>query len=79
MRGMRIKGEIVMEGEEADIIVKALMPDNIDKDEKGARAGKASFEADKIGTMIATIDDYLMNARIAKDIIEVVKGEKGEG
>jgi hypothetical protein len=33
------------------------------------------FEADKLGSLIASVDDFLMNARVARDILDLAERE----
>ena len=72
---MKIEGKIVIRSKKAPQffarITQSLEPDNVanitteyDKDSVTTR-----FTSEKIGSLIATIDDYLMNARIAQDVI----------
>ena len=74
---MRIKGKLTFKGEEAGelvgIIARSLEPDNVAGmetvvDEKSAAV---IFSADKIGTVLASVDDYLMNAKIAGDMLGI--------
>ncbi len=72
---MKIRGALTFKGEDAaemvNIIARSLEPDNVqgictdmDKD-----SITVTFSADKIGTMLSSVDDYLMNAKIACDMI----------
>lgn len=72
---MKIRGKLTFKSEEASemvsIIAQSLTPDNVpgistDMDEGSATV---NFSADKVGTMLSSVDDYLMNARIACDMI----------
>jgi hypothetical protein len=78
---MKIKAKIEISEANADLVVIPLMPDNMDNmntviKEKGA---VTYFEADKIGSLIASVDDYLMNAKVAQDMAELVVCEEAEG
>ncbi len=78
---MKIKAKIEISGANADLVAIPLMPDNMDNmntviKEKGA---VTYFEADKIGSLIASVDDYLMNAKVAQDMAELVVSEETEG
>jgi len=68
-----------MSGEDACLVASALMPDNVSniKTELKEKDGTAiiHLEASRIGTLIATIDDYLMNAQVAQDMVRVGEGE----
>jgi len=73
-----------MRGEDASLVAGALMPDNMNmnsiKTELKEKDGSAivHLEAPRIGTLIATLDDYLMNARVAQDMVKIVitEGER---
>lgn len=81
---MRIKGKISIKAENApDIAVmisSSLEPDNLKsiKTEYGAGSVTTFFESGKIGSLIATVDDYLMNARIAADMLKTVGKDNKE-
>ena len=68
-----------MSGEDACLVASALMPDNVSniKTELKEKDGTAIIylEASRIGTLIATIDDYLMNAQVAQDMVRIGEGE----
>ncbi|MCD6202964.1 MAG: hypothetical protein J7I99_01210 [Methanophagales archaeon] len=68
-----------MSGEDACLVASALMPDNVSniKTELKEKDGTAiiHLEASRIGTLIATIDDYLMNAQVAQDMVRMGEGE----
>ncbi len=74
---MKIKAKIKISGENTDLTAIPLMRDNIDtmKTVVKAKSAVTYFEADKIGSLIASVDDYLMNAKIARDIVELAVGE----
>jgi hypothetical protein len=78
---MKVKGKLTIKcenaGEIVSIIARSLSPDNvqgitteIDKD-----SAEVTFSSDKIGTMLSSVDDYLMNAKVAWDMIENKKEE----
>lgn len=79
---MKIKGKIVIRDEKAPelagMITQSLEPDNMKnmRTEYGERAVTTYFEAEKMGSLIATVDDYIMNARIAADVLSTVDNEK---
>ena len=56
----------------AGIIEKSLSPDNLSGMETTTDENSFSvvFKADKIGSMLSTVDDYLMNAKIAEDMVK---------
>lgn len=76
---MKVTGKLTFKcedaGELAGIISRSLSPDN-PSDIKTActEAGfTVMFTADKIGTILSSVDDYLMNAKIAIDMVKKVK------
>lgn len=80
---MKIKGKLVFKGENAgelaDIIARSLEPDNPPEIKTASEEGSVTvtFTADKIGTLLSSVDDYLMNAKIIEDnLLEVVKEYK---
>ncbi len=81
---MRIKGNISIKAENAPdmaaIITRSLEPDNLKSitTEYGEGSVTTFFESGKIGSLIATVDDYLMNARIAADMLKTVGKDNKE-
>lgn len=75
---MKITGKLIVTGEEApeliSIIAQSLEPDNLSniKTELEGNAVTITFSAEKIGTILSSVDDYLMNAKIASDMLEKV-------
>lgn len=73
---MKVKGKLTIKcenaGELASILARSLSPDNVSgmRTEVDKDSATVTFSADKIGTMLSSVDDYLMNAKIAWDIIE---------
>ncbi len=67
---MRIKGKLVLKSEKADelvsVIAQSLAPDNVSgmKTIVDGDSVTVMFEGDKVGTILASVDDYLMNANI---------------
>jgi hypothetical protein len=76
---MKIKANIAIRGADADLVAIPLMPDNTDRIKTAIKEKSAvtAIEATKIGTLIASVDDYLMNAKVARDMVELVEREKG--
>ncbi len=74
---MKIKGKLTFKGENAgefvDIIAKSLAPDNVSGIETIVEENSVTvrFEGDKVGTILASVDDYLMNAKIASDMLRI--------
>ena len=78
---MKIKGKLIFRSDSAvDIIARSLAPDNVAEIETSVDENSATvvFRADKIGTMLSSIDDYLMNAKIAGDILNSKKVQINE-
>ncbi len=80
---MKIKGRLVFKGENAGepagIIARSLEPDNPPeiKTVSEENCVTVTFTADKIGTLLSSVDDYLMNAKIIEDdLLDVVKEYK---
>ena len=67
---MKVRGKLTIKCENAseipDIIAGSLSPDNVSgmRTEIGKDSVIITFSAEKIGTMLASVDDYLMNANI---------------
>lgn len=74
---MRIKGKLILKSEKANelvnIIAQSLAPDNISgmKTIVDGDSVTVMFEGDKVGTILASVDDYLMNAKIASDMLKI--------
>lgn len=72
---MKIKGKLIFRGEKAgelvSIIAQSLAPDNVPGIETIIEDNSFTvvFKADKIGTLLSSVDDYLMNAKIAGDML----------
>ncbi|HEY9206871.1 MAG TPA: KEOPS complex subunit Pcc1 [Candidatus Methanoperedens sp.] len=72
---MKIKGKLIFISEDAGglvkTIAKSLSPDNLPemKTTIDRTSATVTFQADKISTILSSVDDYLMNAKIADDII----------
>ncbi|MGB3907801.1 MAG: KEOPS complex subunit Pcc1 [Methanomethylovorans sp.] len=73
---MRIRTTITMKSPQASMIAEkvalSLAPDNFSGMHTKVVDGIAqiSFTTQKITTLIATVDDLLMNARIAEEVVE---------
>jgi hypothetical protein len=77
---MKIKAKITISGENAELAAIPLMHDNTDtmKTVVTERCAVTCFESEKIGSVIASVDDYLMNAKVAKDIVKLAVDEDDE-
>lgn len=76
---MKIKGKLVFKSENAgeliSTVARSLEPDNPSEIKTLIDRNSATvvFTAEKIGTLLSSVDDYLMNARVAEDIIKSAK------
>ncbi|MCX9024475.1 MAG: KEOPS complex subunit Pcc1 [Candidatus Methanoperedens sp.] len=74
---MRIKGKLTLKSEKADelvnVIAQSLAPDNVSGMKTIVEGDSVTvmFEGDKVGTILASVDDYLMNAKIASDMLKI--------
>ncbi|AEH61256.1 conserved hypothetical protein [Methanosalsum zhilinae DSM 4017] len=61
----------------AEIVAKSLSPDNLRNIETNIDTDNISIRisTEKITSLIATVDDYLMNAKIAEDILRDIKNK----
>ncbi|MFA4955784.1 MAG: KEOPS complex subunit Pcc1 [Candidatus Methanoperedens sp.] len=72
---MKIKGKLTFKSDRADELVntiaQTLAPDNVPDMETHITGDCATvgFKGDKVGTILSSVDDYLMNAKIAYDIL----------
>ncbi len=77
---MRIRGRLVFKGDEemVSIIARSLAPDNLSeiKTACGENSAEVTFSSDKIGTMLSSVDDYLMNATIVEKLSYSVKPDQ---
>lgn len=71
---MKIKAKIEIRGATADLVAKSLMPDNMNNMKTVIKENHVVtyLEVEKIGSLIATVDDYLMNAKAAQEVVEMV-------
>ncbi len=74
---MKIRAKIEIHGANAALAGVPLMQDNTARMKTVVTAERVitCFETDKLGSLIASVDDFLMNARVARDILELVEGE----
>ncbi|VVB64898.1 Uncharacterised protein [uncultured archaeon] len=66
-----ISARLTFEGKDTDALGLAIGPDNLPEMIMKAEGEHLSFEfsVQKIGTMLATIDDLLMNLKIAEETL----------
>ncbi len=71
-----IRARLTFRGKDAGVLGLSIEPDNLPEMAMTAEAECLIFEfsARKIGTMLATLDDLLMNLKIAEETM--VCGEK---
>jgi Transcription factor Pcc1 len=64
-----IRARMTFQGKHAEAIGQAIQPDNLPEMLMKAEGHDLNFEfkAQKIGTLLATLDDLLMNLKIAED------------
>ena len=74
---MKIEGKLTFKSERADelvrVIARSLTPDNVSEMETVIDDNKATvkFKGNKVGTVLSSVDDYLMNAKIASDMLNL--------
>jgi len=66
-----IKARLVFQGEAAAQVARSLQPDNLPEMSAQHAEGWLSMEfcAEKMGTLLSTADDLLMNMKIALEIL----------
>jgi hypothetical protein len=71
-----IKARLKFEGRDAGVLARAVDPDNLPEFVMNSDGNSISFEMafQKIGTLLSTLDDLLMNLKIAEEIY--ISGEK---
>jgi len=76
---VRVRARIALEDDDPRALAAALSPDNMEGMRTVVEGGVVTyFEAERIGSLILSVDDYLMNAKVAKDVGAVLKAlEKG--
>ena len=79
---MKITGTIEFPDTEsrksAAIILQALSPDNLRSMESEIDDKRVAvrFSSEKIGSLLATVDDFLMNVKIGEEVEQTLKKEK---
>ena len=74
---MKIIGKITFKSERAEdlvnIIAQSRVPDNVSGLKTILKYDSATviFEGEKVGTILSSVDDYLMNARIIYEILNL--------
>ena len=78
---MKIKAKLIFRNKDAGELVRtiaeSLSPDNLPemKTTINSNSATVTFRADKISTILSSVDDYLMNSKIAEDILHRTKKE----
>jgi len=77
---MKIRAKIELRGANAALAGAPLMQDNTARMKTVVTAERVMtcFETDKLGSLIASVDDYLMNARVAEDLVKLAVDEDDE-
>jgi len=76
---MKIKGTLTFKSERAEELVntiaQSLSPDNVPDMETRITGDcvTVGFEGDKVGTVLSSVDDYLMNATIVEKLSYTLK------
>lgn len=79
---MRITGTIEFPDREsresAARILRALSPDNLRSMESAISDQRVAvrFSSEKIGSLLATVDDFLMNVKIGEEVEKALNKEK---
>jgi len=66
-----IQARLIFWGKEAQSVAKAVLPDNLPNMSLVIDAGSMclQFSTEKFGTMLSTVDDLLMNIKIAEEAL----------
>ena len=75
---MQISGTITTVHEDAGCVAQALAPDNLRSMETKAEDGRVvtTITGTQLRSIIASVDDYLMNLAIAEDACSVRRNRK---
>ena len=81
---MKIEGKLTFKGERAEqlvnIIAEALAPDNVPGIKTIIEVDSVTvlFEGEKVGSILSSVDDYLMNATIVEKLFCTLKETGGK-
>ena len=66
-----MRATLIFQGKDAEALGRAIGPDNLPEMVMKAEGEHLKFEfsVQKIGTMLATLDDLLMNLKIAEETL----------
>lgn len=67
-----MRARLQFQGEVAGKVARSLDPDNLPGMDVVVRDGtfEVEFSAEKVGTLLATADDLIMNVKIAEDLLK---------
>lgn len=67
-----MRARLRFEGDVAGAVARSLDPDNLPwmNVEVGDGEFEVEFSAEKVGTLLATADDMIMNVKIAEDLLK---------
>ncbi|HOU71427.1 MAG TPA: KEOPS complex subunit Pcc1 [Methanothrix sp.] len=70
-----ILARLVFRGREAEAAAKAVEPDNLPNMALDVEADRLTlqFSTEKIGTLLSTVDDLLMNIKIAEETVKITE------
>ncbi len=70
-----IRARLVFQGREAEAAAKAVEPDNLPNMilESEVQQFSLQFSTEKIGTLLSTVDDLLMNIKIAEETLRITE------
>ena len=70
-----IRSRLFFWGREAEAAARAVEPDNLPNMilESGEGQLSLQFSTEKIGTLLSTVDDLLMNLKIAEETLRVAE------
>ena len=71
---MRIEGSVCTPHADAECVAKALSSDNLTNMKTTATIGmvRTDINTDRLRSLVASVDDYLMNLAIAEEICQYV-------
>ena len=66
-----IQARLIFLGREAESVARAIEPDNLPNMSQQIDADRLclQFSTEKIGTLLSTVDDLLMNIKIAEETL----------
>jgi hypothetical protein len=70
-----IRARLVFQGREAEAAAKAVEPDNLPNMilESEVQQFSLQFSTEKMGTLLSTVDDLLMNIKIAEETVKITE------